>query len=142
MIDDTELRQAWTNLYYLIRAGSIPWPDYMSLKQIDYLTVCIMRNAYPGKLGEHGRSLVRWCLLDEAFAIHKAKHPDKSINQIYVDLAAHYGCSRSLVKKARQVFGPLREIEDDRPGLIGATEDGLAARDLPHINFKNFPIEK
>ena len=136
---DNKQRQAWIGLYYLIQENRVPWPDHMSQEQIDYLVVSIMRSAYPGQFGKNARYLIRWGLLEKSFAIYKAKHPDKSIKRIYLDLAEYYGCSWSLVRKARQKFEPLRKIEDQFPGSFNITDDDLAALDLPHINFKNFP---
>ena len=141
MITDKEKWQAWANLGDRIARGLVPWPDYLSQEQIDYLTTSIWRKAIPGEIGKKHRNWSRWFQLDMAFAILKAQQPEKSARKIYAAVAEHYGCHWTTVRKAHQ-FYKRRGISQAYPRKIpGAPDVDLTAFDLPHINFDNFATE-
>lgn len=48
------------------------------------------------------RSVVRWILLSLAYDILKTRHPNRSPNNLYLDLAEYYGCSWDTVRMARE----------------------------------------
>ena len=141
MISDADKRNAWATLGDRIARGLVPWPDYLSQEQIDYLTTSISRAAHSGETGRELRSIIRWWQLSEAFEILKAKHPEKSDRQVYEGLADHYGCGWSTVRKARQYCKKRKMTYADRANMPGASKVDLAAFDLRHINFDKFPAE-
>lgn len=142
MIEDKDKQQAWAILGDRIARGLVPWPDYLSQEQIDYLTTSIRKAAIPGEVGKKVRNWSRWFEINRAFEILKAKHPDKSDSQLFKELAAHYGCGWSTVRKAHQFFKKRKMTHADNAQRPGAPKVDLATFDLPHINFNNFPTEK
>ena len=141
MITDDEKRKAWGTLGDRIARGLVPWPDYMSQEQIDYLTTCIRRSANPGEIGKYIRNIIRWVELSTAFDIIETRHPGKSKNALYKDVAGHYGISWTTVRKTRRYVENLGMTLADRARLPGVAEIDLASLELPHINFDNFPEE-
>ena len=141
MITGKDKQQAWAILGDRIARGLVPWPDYLSQEQIDYLTTSIQKSAIPGEVGKKVRNWSRWFQLDTAFAIFKAKHPDKSDMQLYKDLAKYYSCGWSTVRKAHQFFKKRKISQAYAANRPGAPKVDLADLELPHINFDNFPTK-
>ncbi len=142
MISADEKKQAWISLYYLIRAGSVSWPGYLSQEQIDFLTAKILRSAVPSERGKKIRNLHRWIQLNTAFLILRARQPGKSKRQLYEEVAKRYGCGWSTVRKAHLYCDKHGIDEAEYERFRKANEPDIADLDLPHINMDNFPDEK
>jgi hypothetical protein len=67
-------------------------------------------------------------LLSLAYDILNTRHPGWSPNDLYFDLAEHYGCSWDTVRKAREF---VRERRARRRAGDQTTE--LATLDLPRL---------
>jgi len=141
MILEKEKREAWLALCECIARGQIQWPEYLSQEQIDYVTTCIDKNAFPGLKGRTLRSVSRWNNLDFAFEIFKARQPDLSDRKIYEAVAKHYGCSWTTVRNSRQKMRKQEFSFAGRHKQLGFETDDFVTLTLPHISFDNFTDE-
>jgi hypothetical protein len=141
VLSDKDKQEAWMALSLSIALSKMRWPDHITQEQIDYVNTCISRNAIPGMKGQKLRSVYRWNCLDLAFAILKAREPNKSDRDTFMAVAKHYGCSWATVRKARVEMRKHDFSFAGRHRELGCTDEDIAKLALPHTNFDNFTDE-